>query len=91
MRRITWETLVARESGLARLRLEVEAVKDEGGPSFCANKVWYIEFKPRLRELVGAGARKNDPILCSPQAYEVAHRTLYRLLPDCRDCICFPW
>ena len=89
MMMLTWETLIARESELARLRADVEAVEDIGGPYFCANKIWYIRFKPRLGELVGWSARKDDPLLRSPQAYALAHKTLYRLLPDCRDCICF--
>ena len=83
--------LVEREPELARLRRDVEAVRDEDGAPFCANKVWYIHFKPRLKQLAGEGARRDDPLLRSPEAYELARHTLYRLLPDCRDCVCIPW
>ena len=88
---LTWEQLVAREPALARLRREVEAVEDEGGRSFCANKVWYIQFEPHLTKLAGRRATGPDPLLRTPQAYEVARATLYELLPDCRNCICLPW
>jgi len=88
---VTWRMLVEREPELLRLRREIEAVRDDGGAYFCANKVWYIRFKPQLRELAGASARKNDPVVRSPAAYRLAHDTLYRLLPDCRNCICMLW
>jgi hypothetical protein len=76
---------------LARLRLEAESVKDEGGTSFCANKIWYIKFDRRLAELIGQDAHKDDPLLRSRNAHELAYETLYKLLPDCRSCICLPW
>ncbi len=88
---LTWKALVEREPELARLRREVESVRDENGPSFCANKVWYIRFKPRVRALTGRQARRNDPVLRSNEAYDLAYNTLYRLLPDCRNCVCMPW
>jgi hypothetical protein len=52
---------------------------DDSSPNFCANTVWYADFKPCLVLLVGWEARK--PILRSPDlAYDVS----YALLPDCR-------
>ena len=88
---VTWERLVEREPELANLYLETSAVKDGGGPSFCANKHWYIHVEPRLTELVGQRAQTTDPILLSPKAYELAYDVLYGLLPNCRNCICVPW
>ena len=67
------------------------AVRDEGGPSFCANKVWYIHFAPRLNELAGERARSDDPLLRSDEAYELSYQKLYRSLPNCRSCVCEPW
>lgn len=86
-----WLTLVALEPELAQLRLEVQSIRDEGGPSFCANKVWYIWIEPRLRELVGGQARRDDALLRSREAHESAREILYRLLPGCRNCVCVPW
>jgi hypothetical protein len=86
-----WRSLVDLEPELAQLRLEVESIRDEGGQSFCANKVWYIWIEPRVRELVGAHARSGDPLLRSRAAHEVTRETLYRLLPNCRNCVCVPW
>ena len=66
-------------------------VKDEGGESFCANRVWYIRYEPRLKQLVGRHALRSDPLLRSEEAYQLAQHKLYQLLPNCRDCICVPW
>jgi hypothetical protein len=67
----------------------VKRVKDTGGPSFCANDIWYDEIKPVLVKLVGWSAR--NPALRTTEAYDVAYQYLYNLLPDCRDCGCFPY
>jgi hypothetical protein len=83
--------LLKREPELAQLQSEVLTVKDEGSDSFCANKMWFVYFGPRLNELVGKRARSNDPILRSEESYELAHQILYKLLPNCRNCICVPW
>jgi hypothetical protein len=40
---ITWEHLVRAEPRLAVLLAEVQAIKDPGGKSFCANRIWYGE------------------------------------------------
>ena len=83
--------LLRREPRLERLHGEVSAVRDEGGSSFCANKLWYVQYEPQLKRLVGKTAEADDPLLRTPEAYELSRQTLYRLLPDCRDCICVPW
>ena len=83
--------LIEREPGLAQLWLEVESIRDEGGHSFCANKVWYIWIEPRVRELVGSHAAREDALLRSREAHELARQILYRLLPNCRNCVCVPW
>ena len=62
----------------------MKAVKDTGGPSFCANDVWYRpgSFKSRLVRLAGWWAEK--PELRTSEAYDVAYDELYQQLPDCR-------
>jgi len=89
MDKLTWKELTAAEPRLVALLKEARAVKDNGGPSFCANKVWYRPggLKSRLVELVGWGAR--DPKLRSVEAYDLAYTKVYGVLPDCRNCICF--
>jgi hypothetical protein len=67
------------------------SVGDGGGKSFCANRLWYVHYEPRLKRLVGKGAEADDPLLLTPEAYELSRQTLYKLLPACRDCICIPW
>ena len=88
---ITWEKLLEREPALGELQAELSAVRDEGGTSFCANKYWYVHAAPRVAGLVGAQAAKADPSLRTPEAYTLAYEVLYRLLPNCRNCVCVPW
>jgi hypothetical protein len=78
--------LCQREPRLHSLERDIQAVKDTGGPSFCANDWWYGRLKPRLVRLVGFGA--EQPELRTPEAYDVAYDVLYELLPDCRNCRC---
>jgi len=88
---VLWEVLLRREPKLARLQSELAAVRDEGGSSFCANRLWYVRYEQQVRRLVGEGAESDDPLLRTSEAYELSRHVLYRLLPDCRDCICVPW
>lgn len=66
-------------------------VRDEGGASFCANKVWYVHFDQELKKLAGKHAATDDPLLRTQESYELSYQTLYKLLPNCRNCICVPW
>jgi hypothetical protein len=88
---ITWETLAEREPALVELQHELSEVRDEGGNSFCANKYWSVRVAPRVSELVGAQSVREDPLLRAPEAYTLAYEVLYRLLPNCRNCVCVPW
>ena len=88
---VLWEILLRRQPKLEQLQSELAAVSDDGGTSFCANRLWYIHYEPQLKRLVGKGAEANDPLLLMPEAYELSRQTLYKLLPPCRDCICIPW
>lgn len=90
---VNFDDLARREPGLAALLAEARAVSSRGNPQFCANAVWfgfgkyrYAGLKPRLVQLVGWHAHKDDPVLRSQEAYEVAYDTIYGALPDCRDC-----
>ncbi len=83
--------LVRREPKLLRLQAELTAVRDDGAGSFCANRLWYVSYEPQLKRLVGEGAECDDPLVRTRDAYELARHVLYRLLPNCRDCICIPW
>lgn len=81
---LTWEMLAEREPRLADLRREVEAVCDSGEGRFCANQWWYGLFKLRMMKLVGDLAERDDAVIRSSESYDLAYRTLYDLLPDCR-------
>ena len=60
---------------------------DGSEANFCANRVWYEEFKPQLLNLVGQGAAR--PELQTVEAYDVAYKKIYRALPNCGEgCSC---
>jgi hypothetical protein len=82
--------LCAIEPRLTELARDIAAVKDTG-KSFCANQWWYGKygFKARMSGLVGYSA--ENPRLRTSEAYDVAYRQLYRLLPDCRACVYGPF
>lgn len=87
-RREKFDELAVIEPELSALLAEAEAVKDDGKlESFCANRRWCKEFKPRLLKLVG-WARKDKPELNTTKAYDVAYKVIYGALPACRDCGC---
>ena len=88
---MTWASLVARAPVLAEVQQDVLLVRDEGGPAFCANRTWYVNFAPQLAALIGPQADTADAILRTRQAHEVAYQHLFSLLPDCRNCVCLPW
>ena len=86
---ITWDKLVDAEPRLDLLLHEIEQIEDDReNPSFCANLIWYREYKHQFVKLVGKYAEGNDPILYSHIAYELAYKKLYDSLPDCRNCGC---
>jgi hypothetical protein len=87
-----WTDLCRREPDLEQL--ESDVLRIAAGPipdGFCANRVWYGYDarlndcpKARLLCLVGWDASRDDPVLHSSRAYNVAYEHLYELLPDCR-------
>ena len=84
---MTWAEIIKIEPALESLYDEAKAVRDEGsGDSFCANLIWYEQFKPRLVRLAGWDARKSE--LRSTEAYDLAYRKIYDPIPACRGCGC---
>jgi hypothetical protein len=84
---VTWEQLARTEPRLSKLRAEAMQV-DGSGEEFCANRVWYHQFKQRLMPLVG-WERAAHPLLGTERAYDVAYEAIYQALPVCRNCGCF--
>ena len=82
---MTWNEIIKIESSLAALLKEAKKV-DGRDKHFCANKVWYSRFKPRLVYLVGFSARNLE--LRSSQVYDIAYRKIYNVLPPCKECLC---
>ena len=86
---ITWERMVKQEPRLQELLNEAKDIKDSGGEYFCANGVWYGNFKQRMSTLVGCAVTGNVPdFMSSSKAYDMAYDKVYHSLPDCRNCSC---
>lgn len=82
-----FEHLCNLEPRLRELLADVKAIaKKKRGRFYCANEVWFTQFKPRLLMLVGWEVR--NPELGTPESYDLAYDILYRQLPPCRRCIC---
>jgi hypothetical protein len=85
-----WDDLVEREPGLATLLREAQSISPKH-PDFCTNPVWYgyagwPGLKPRLVRLVGDLACREDPVLYTSHAYDVAYQRIYQALPGCDRC-----
>ena len=84
---VSWQRLAAAEPRLAALEngVRAAALVDRGRRRFCANSVFYRRVKPRLSLLVGWGRREQGPdVLFAYEAYDLAYKHLFDLLPDCR-------
>ncbi len=58
------------------------------GRTCCGNRPFYERVKPRLLPLVGWMRRPKHEVLSTTEAYDVAIRHLYNLMPDCGQCDC---
>lgn len=91
-RELSWKRIVEIEPRLRQAKMEISAIKRESKKPFCANAIWYgygdprFSYKERVNRYTGWYAEK--PELRSMEAYDLAYDHLYRLLPDCRDCLC---
>ncbi|BAH74204.1 hypothetical protein [Solidesulfovibrio magneticus] len=86
---ISWEELVEIEPDLRWMLQAIKLIRRPKAPaSFCANRIWYCCFKPRLLQLVGHSCRRKNSALRSSAAYDTAYQKLYNALPDCRNCGC---
>jgi hypothetical protein len=85
---LSFDEICELEPRVGELLREVQAVKDTGGESFCANDHWCLPggFESRLCRLVGWRAAK--PELRNSECYDIAYDHLYVLLPSCRECRC---
>lgn len=97
--KLTWHKLAQLEPRLSEVLKQAQAIRDDrSDSSFCANRVWfgYDEpgpgprgFKSKVSSLVGwCSVNAGHPVLGSSEAYDLAYRTVYDALPDCRDCAC---
>lgn len=82
-----WDAIIQMEPLLGELQQRAHNVEDKGGDHFCANTIWYSEFKPTLTSLAGFEAK--DRRLRSMPIYDLAYSKVYNELPACRNCACF--
>lgn len=91
-----WAELVTLEPRLATLLARARAIKDDKTrPVFCANAAWYgygryegQGLKTTLEHLVGWYAESRHPKLRSREAYDLVYKRVYKVLPNCRNCMC---
>src|SRR5262245_38074830 len=98
-RKLTFAQLARLEPGLRALLREARSYHRGAPRNFCANAVWYGYprgpgpcgggLKDRMQRLVGFHRRDGDEVLRTSAAYDVAYDTIFRALPDCRECGCF--
>lgn len=90
--RPTWEELAAGEPRLLHVLAAAQRIGEDFGsdPRFCADD-WFHRrggLKTQVVELVG-WRRKDNAVLGTPGAYDVAYQRVFDVLPNCRDCSCF--
>jgi len=83
----TWREIVSLEPRLHTVERQIKQIKRPAKGAFCANHIWYHEFKSWMCTLVGW--ESSTTALRNRGAYDCAYEHLYRLLPDCRGCWCF--
>jgi hypothetical protein len=92
----TWDMLSRAEPRLEELLARAyDAHETHPTGRFCANDWWfgYREWpgvEKTFQRLVGWRRRDDDvpEYLKTSDAYDLAFRTIYDALPDCRDCAC---
>jgi hypothetical protein len=81
-----FNSLAGLEPLLGSLMREAASTLDAGDESFCANRLWYQRFKPRLEAIVGWHRQAGPDVLKTAEAYDAAYEAIYMALPDCRNC-----
>lgn len=84
---LTWKRICELCPLMLRLFEQARAVKDDKRKRrFCANDIWYNQFKPYMVNHVGW--HSSIPELQSSLAYNITYEKIYEALPDCRNCFC---
>lgn len=86
---LTWAQLVRLEPGLGQLHLDCRFADHRDPDGFDAEIAWngtpaIPGFKQRLDHLVGSKADRQDPMLQSLEAYELAVEECHNALPPNR-------
>ena len=85
---MNWKQLCQIEPRLVALYNDCKAETSTDNPNYCANRVWYRQYKPRLVKLVGMEAEITNYDLMGNDAYDMAYRKCYESMPNCRNCSC---
>ncbi|MHB8084260.1 MAG: hypothetical protein ACYDHZ_00340 [Dehalococcoidia bacterium] len=85
---MNWNKLKKLEPRLQVLYEKAKKVDSGSDEHFCANDIWFRQFKPELSLLVG-WYRENPPTeLQTEISYDIAYQTIYDQLTGCRRCGC---
>jgi len=85
---LTFGKLARLQPDLLQILNDALKIDSSDDPHFCAETIFYRQFKPRLKEFVGFNASTKNELLLSSRAYEIVLQTIHDALPDCRDCGC---
>jgi len=66
------------------LRQAKEFKRLAGRKPICANAIWYSTMKPILVASVGMCAHHPMPKMNGREAYDLAYKTIYEALPNCK-------
>jgi len=66
----------------------VEANGEQPRLTYCGNQTWYENYKPLVVRLIGRERKQHHSVLSSSEAYEVAYKHLYELIPACERSSC---
>ena len=79
--------LARREPRILKVLDDAKAVKRSDGEPFCAQLAFYrYGLKSKISDLVGVHRGNGPKQLRSQEAYDTVYWTVYRALPECRDC-----
>jgi len=85
---LTFADMAVMEPELQELLDEAKRVSVDR--RFCRNHAWYSylnepdRFKNRMLKLVGFNSQSKAPLMHTSEAYDLAYKTIYEVLPPCQ-------
>jgi hypothetical protein len=88
-RGLTWELLSSLDQRLCVVLADAKIVRDERCSPWWCREEHGLNFRKRLRRLVGFSRSSWHAVLSTPEAADVAEAAVFDALPPCRGaCPC---